>query len=67
MSAPIPHPQGPFAIVTDVGSGMRWTHWLRKTSEGSADGEIVWSWRPDAGVKSCEEARYTGESTRISR
>jgi hypothetical protein len=39
-----PAPQeGRFAIVTDVGRGMRWTHWLRKTSAAGADGEVVWS------------------------
>ena len=31
--------------------GMRWTRWQRKTSATDADGEVVWSWRPDAGVK----------------
>ena len=33
---------------------MRWTRWLRKTNDASADGEVVWSWRPDAGVKLAE-------------
>jgi hypothetical protein len=36
-------------------SGMRWTRHgqalLRKTTGDAADGEIVWSWRPDAGAK----------------
>ena len=31
--------------------GMRWTQWPRLTSVAEADGEVVWSWRPDAGVK----------------
>ena len=31
--------------------GMRWTRWLRLTSVAFADGEVVWSWRPDAGAK----------------
>src|SRR5207237_10325927 len=30
---------------------MRWTLWRRKTSGVLADGEGVWSWHPDAGVK----------------
>jgi hypothetical protein len=48
----VPPPQeGRIAIVTDVGSGMRWTLWRRKTNAAEADGEIVWSWRPDAGAK----------------
>jgi hypothetical protein len=43
--------EGRIAIVTDVGSGMRWTRRCRETSDTEADGEGVWSWRPDAGVK----------------
>src|SRR5665647_1152886 len=31
---------------------MRWTPSARQTSAREADGEAVWSWRPDAGVKS---------------
>jgi hypothetical protein len=39
-----PAPQeGRFAIVTDVGSGMRWTLVARKTSATAADGKVVWS------------------------
>jgi hypothetical protein len=49
-----PHQEGRIAIVTDVGRGMQWTRWRRKTSGVVADGEAVWSWRPDAGVKSAE-------------
>src|ERR1700736_2060650 len=30
---------------------MRWTRSARQTSVRDADGEVVWSWRPDAGVK----------------
>jgi hypothetical protein len=46
-----PQSEGRIAIVTDVGSGMRWTRWCRQTSDVDADGEVVWSWRPLAGVK----------------
>jgi len=43
----------------------------RRTSAVDADGEVVWSWRPDAGVKSCGAIRMatvarkpvTGEGT----
>ena len=35
--------EGRFAIVTDVGRGMRWTRRRRKTSGASADGKVVWS------------------------
>ena len=48
--------EGRFAIVTNVGRGMRWTPHgqalLRKTTDDAADGEVVWSRRPDAGAKS---------------
>ena len=51
---PALHQEGRFAIVTNVRRGMRWTPWLRKASAGRADGEIVWSRSPDAGIKFCE-------------
>jgi hypothetical protein len=50
---------------------MRWTRWHQLTSDADADGKIVWSCPPDAGVKPCEDvsqgdggnkARFTGES-----
>src|SRR5215831_7937018 len=51
---------------------MRWTWMLRKTSVTSADGEVVWFWRPDAGAKLVEmicgrrwqESPVTGKSTK---
>jgi hypothetical protein len=48
--------EGRIAIVTDVGCGMRWTrqrqaHTCGRRMTLQADGEAVWSWRPDAGVK----------------
>jgi hypothetical protein len=30
---------------------MRWTRVQRKTNAVCADGEVVWSWRPDADAK----------------
>jgi hypothetical protein len=50
--------EGRFAIVTNVGSGMRWTQWCRcarvaPTNDAKAYGEVVRSWRPDAGAKLC--------------
>src|SRR6202171_6857177 len=36
---------------------MRWTRQPRLTSVADADGEVVWSWRPDAGVKLCGAIR----------
>jgi len=64
--------KGRFAIVTNVGSGMRWTQVAAQTSGAKADGEVVWSWRPDAGVKFAEgipqatvaKGPVTGESTK---
>jgi len=40
--------EGRFAIVTNVGSGMRWTQWCRSarvapTNDAKAYGEVVWS------------------------
>jgi hypothetical protein len=40
----VPRPQeGRFAIVTDVGRGMRWTQMVLLTRAPDADGEVVWS------------------------
>src|ERR1700722_11112843 len=35
--------EGRFAVVTNVGSGMRWTRAVRETNAPNADGEVVWS------------------------
>ena len=43
--------KGRFAIVTNVGSGNAMDAAARATSAAEADGEVVWSWRPWAGVK----------------
>jgi hypothetical protein len=37
------HTEGRFAIVTDVGHGMRWTWAAHLTRARLADGEVVWS------------------------
>jgi hypothetical protein len=50
-SSPHPGPQeGRFAVVTNVGPGCGGRGSVRDERAG-AYGEIVWSWRPDAGVK----------------
>jgi len=36
-------PEGRFAIVTNVGRGMRWTLWRGETNAHEADGEAAWS------------------------
>jgi len=33
------------------GDGMRWTRMRQQTTGVCADGEAVWFWRPDAGLK----------------
>jgi hypothetical protein len=49
--------EGRFAIVTNVGRGMRWAYrvaaWFIRTPTNNTDmhGEVVWSWRRDAGAK----------------
>jgi len=48
--------EGRFAIVTNVGCGMRWPFRIaarcsRADEQFWQDVEIVWSWRPDAGAK----------------
>jgi hypothetical protein len=35
--------EGRFAVVTDVGCGMRWTLIAPLTNGAKADGEVVWS------------------------
>ena len=53
---------------------MRWTRERRETSAAHAYGEVVWSWRSDAGAKVVKtlsrltgdggnQAMVTGEST----
>jgi len=39
------------AVVTTREAGMRWTRMARQTNVACADGEVVWSWPPDAEVK----------------
>jgi hypothetical protein len=42
--------EGRFAIVTNVGCGMRWTCGPQLTNAAGTDGEGVWSWSPDAEI-----------------
>ena len=41
------------------GGGMRWTRARRQTTGARADGEVVWSWRSDAGAKFAMMLRIT--------
>jgi hypothetical protein len=43
-----PRSEGRFAVVTNVGCGMRWTQQCQacesvRTNDATADGEVVWS------------------------
>ena len=42
--------------------GMQWTPTARKTSAPGADGEVVWFWRLDAGVKFVEATPQATET-----
>src|SRR6266516_2288834 len=39
---------------------MRWTRAVPLTNCADADGEVVWFWRPDAGVKSVRRSAGDG-------
>src|ERR1700710_2754758 len=43
---------------------MRWTRLAPLTNGAGADGEVVWSWTPSAGVDGGYQAWYAGESTK---
>jgi hypothetical protein len=40
---PAPSQEGRFAIVTNVGRGMRWTRVVHETNAPDADDEAAWS------------------------
>jgi hypothetical protein len=62
---PLTHPascRGAYASSRYVECGLRWTRKRRKTSGACADGEVVWSWRSDAGAKFVKTlTRLTGD------
>ena len=39
---------------------MRWTPTVRRTSAPEADGQVVWFWLPDAGVKFLGSESFSG-------
>jgi hypothetical protein len=57
------HPRRGGSRSSRTRGGMRWTRRLRLTSAADADGEVVWSWRPDAGVKLVERSASDGGKT----
>jgi hypothetical protein len=69
-----PRQEGRFAIVTDVGRGAVAAMAGARRASVAADGEVVWSWHPDADAKFAmtlarragdggQQARRTEEST----
>jgi hypothetical protein len=54
-------------VVTNAGRGMGWTVQLQQTSVVAADGEVVWSWRPDAGVKLSWSKLHEGDGGKRAR
>src|SRR5437667_8924150 len=46
-----PVPKEGRCATSSTRGGMRWTRAVRLTKRAAADGEVVWFWRPDAGVK----------------
>src|SRR5207244_10194843 len=71
------HKRGASRSSRNVGLGMRWTLWRQAgfftpDETPTADGEVVWSWRRDPGVKLLvrpmqrrwQKRPLTGESTK---
>jgi hypothetical protein len=58
LAHPASMKRGVRAVVTTREAGMRWTRMARQTNVANADGEVVWSWPPDA------EAKFAGSSRR---
>ena len=57
------HPVSPWGAFRDRHrreAGMRWTRRVRRTSALEADGQVVWCWLPDAGVKFLGSESFSG-------
>jgi hypothetical protein len=50
-----PRSEGRVAIVTKRGAGCDGRDGAETTSGAGTDGEVVWSWCPDAGIKSADD------------
>jgi hypothetical protein len=58
--------EGRIAIVTNVRRGCDGRRWLREDERANADGEVVWSWHPDADAKSRGAIRaMTGQQSPV--
>ena len=71
-SSAIPaHPRGVSRSSRCVGSGMRWTLWrqafLTPGENAKAYGEVVWSWRRDAGAKFLRSKLFRGDGGKQAR
>src|SRR5579863_2687007 len=64
-----PRPQeGRIAIVTKRWARMRWPGLARQTKRAISDGEVVWSWRLDAGVNTATTlTRCAGDGDKKAR
>src|SRR5437763_887852 len=65
-------PEGRFAIVTMRWAGMRWTLWCQARffvpdENARAYGEVVWSWRRDAGAKFPRSKLLRGDGGKKAR
>ena len=54
--------EGRVAIVTNVAVRCGGREGLRKTNAALADGEVVWSWRPEVGAKLAERSAGDGDN-----
>jgi hypothetical protein len=46
---------------------MRWTRSRQQTTDARADGQAVWSWRPDAGAKFLRSKLLRGDGGKRAR
>ena len=60
----VPSHRGAARDRYETRGGMRWTRLVPLTNGAGADGEVVWSWTPSAGVDGGYQAWYAGESTK---
>ena len=55
LPPPRPNTRDVSADRHDTWGGMRWTPLARRRCAAVADGQVVWSWSPDAGIKSVDD------------
>jgi hypothetical protein len=73
FNVPVPFLRGAYRDRHERGAGLRWTRGavrnsLRGRAALLADGQAVWSWRPDAGAKLAKTlARLAGDGGKRAR